>query len=115
MSANKGRLGAGMEDVMEGINSPPPLAAEIVDRDKPIPTQFILLQSHGRYLDKIAMAIEERNNITFNRSMILRAFLEGLAKAKPKPDKHLAEFLDVRNEKELTERFRVLFKDGVPA
>lgn len=115
MNASKGRLGAGMEDVMSGINSPPPLAAEVVNRDKNTPTQFLLAQSHGRYLDKVAMAIEEANNVIFNRSMILRAFLTGLSKAKPIPAKHLSEFLDVTTEEELAERFRVLFKDGVSA
>lgn len=110
----KPRLGKGMEDVMEGIANPAPsLSAEVANKDRHTRLQFVLAKSHGRYLDDIAMALEDAAEATFDRSKVLRAMLEGLARAKPNPDVDLAAFLGVTTEEQLAERFRLLFKEGV--
>jgi hypothetical protein len=112
----KSRLGKGMEDVMEGIANPAPsLSAEVSNKDRHTKLQFVLAQSHGRYLDKVAMALEDAGESTFDRSKVLRAMLEGLARAKPTPDVDLSGFLGVTTEEQLAERFRLLFKEGVTA
>ena len=110
----KPRLGRGMEDVMQGIDNPAPsLSAEVANKDRHARLQFVLAQSHGRYLDRVAMALEDASEATFDRSKVLRAMLEGLARAKPIPDVDLAGFLGVLTEEQLAERFRLLFKEGV--
>lgn len=109
-----GRLGKGMEDVMEGIANPiPSLSADVANKDRHLARQFLIAKSHGSYLDAVAMDLEKSSESSFNRSIVLRALLEGLARAKPIPVRDLAAFMGVTTEEQLAERFRLLFKEGV--
>lgn len=112
----KPRLGAGMEDVMEGIGNPvPSLSAEVSIGERHRTVQFIVAQNHAHYLDSFSMALEGASETNFNRSIVIRAIIEGLQKAKPDPETDLVTFMGVNTEQQLAERFRILFKESITA
>lgn len=112
----KPRLGKGMEDVMEGIANPAPsLSAEVSTKERHVKLQFVLTQGHSRYLDLFAIALEDACEQKWDRSKVMRALLEGLARARPHPETDLSAYLGAQTEEQLAERFRLLFKEGVPA